>query len=70
MAADLTGQGETKETFTINFEGGMFSPTRGRHWSTNVGGIENLRKQGRLFVVGDRLAWKKFLVRRRGVEGV
>jgi len=61
MAADFTGQGETKETFTITFDGRKFLPTHGRHWSTNLNGIESLRKEGRLFVVGDRLAWKKYL---------
>jgi adenine-specific DNA-methyltransferase len=35
MAADLTGQGETRDSFQIDFGGNIYSPTHGRHWSTN-----------------------------------
>ena len=63
MAADLTGQGETASSFDIEFEGRRFTPTIGRHWSTNQPGIERLRIQRRLFQVGKkgRLAWKRYL---------
>ena len=62
MAADLTGQGETSTTFQILFNSRKFSPTSGRHWSTNPIGIERLRSQNRLYQVGERgrLAWKRY----------
>ena len=62
MAADLTGQGETTSSFRIEFQGRVFLPTSGRHWSTNPAGIERLRFQNRLYQVGDqgRLAWKRY----------
>ena len=62
MAADLTGQEETSSSFQIEFNDRTFSPTRGRHWSTNPAGIERLRSQGRLYQVGEkgRLAWKRY----------
>lgn len=63
MAADLTGQGETKDSFLIDFAGRKYEPTKGRHWSTNQQGIERLRRQNRLYSIGEqgRLAWKRYL---------
>ena len=62
MAADLTGQGATDSEFSIEFGGKQFFPSKNRHWSTNPEGIENLRKQNRLYQVGEkgRLAWKRY----------
>ena len=59
-ANDLASPGESAETFSITFSHREYRPNPGTHWRTTKEGIESLRSLGRLFAVGDRLAWKRF----------
>ena len=59
-ANDLTSPGESRETYSINFEGRDYWPNPGTHWRTTKEGIEIVRQVNRLFAVGDRLAWKRY----------
>ncbi len=61
MADNLTGQGEAGNTEPSTFQGRCFRPTRGRHWSTTQSGLSAMSGAGRLTVVGERLAWKRYL---------
>ena len=61
MLADLTGQGETKDgSRNLSFQNKIYSPTKGRHWSTNEMGIRRLRYSNRLYATKQRLGWKRF----------
>jgi len=59
-ANDLASPGESKEKFTIEFGGRVYSPNPGTHWRTTEEGFKTLRRLNRLFAVGDRLAWKRY----------
>jgi adenine-specific DNA-methyltransferase len=61
MPADLTGQGTAGNQEQFSYGGRTFSPTAGRHWSTTPAGLAALEAQDRLFVIGDRLSWKRYL---------
>ena len=61
MLADLTGQGETKDgSRDLYFHNKAYSPTKGRHWSTNDIGIQRLKYSDRLYTTKQRLGWKRF----------
>ena len=58
---NLTSQsGGPTTQFPVEFEGRSFFPAKGG-WKTNSIGIENLRRDGRLFVVGDTLRYVRYL---------
>lgn len=58
---NLTSQsGGPTTQFPVEFEGRTFFPAKGG-WKTNAEGMENLRKEGRLFVVGDTLRYVRYL---------
>jgi adenine-specific DNA-methyltransferase len=59
-ANDLTSPGESGDKFSVVFGEREYWPNPGTHWRTTKDGIETLRKQGRLFAVGDRLAWRRY----------
>ncbi|QFG38454.1 adenine-specific DNA-methyltransferase [Paracoccus pantotrophus] len=58
---NITSQsGGPTTQFPVEFEGKTFFPSKGG-WKTNSEGMENLRKEGRLFVVGDTLRYVRYL---------
>ena len=58
---NLTSQsGGPTTQFPVEFEGRTFFPAKGG-WKTNTKGMENLRRAGRLFVVGNTLRYVRFL---------
>lgn len=60
-AADISGQGETNSgSFEFTFEGKKYTPSSGRHWSTNFEGMQNLLKLNRIVSQGNTLAYKRF----------
>lgn len=60
-AADISGQGETTTGgFPFVFEGQVYYPSKGRHWSTNGAGMKNLKRAGRILVQGNTLAYKRY----------
>lgn len=59
-ANDLTSPGESGEKYSVRVEGREYWPNAGTHWRTTKAGIETLRSLGRLFAVGDRLAWRRY----------
>jgi adenine-specific DNA-methyltransferase len=60
-AADISGQGETKTgSFSFEFDGQVYSPSKGRHWSTNEAGMEILKRAGRIIAQGNTLAYKRY----------
>jgi len=60
-AADISGQGETKTgSFEFEFEGKIYLPPKGRHWSTNKEGMEELRSKNRIIAQGRGLAYKRY----------
>ena len=57
---DLTSQsGGPTTRFDVEFEGRIFFPKTGG-WKTNKVGMENLRKDNRLFIVGDTLRYVRY----------
>jgi adenine-specific DNA-methyltransferase len=59
-ANDLTSPGESGEKYSVQFAGREYWPNSGTHWRTTKAGIETVRNMGRLFAVGDRLAWRRY----------
>lgn len=58
---NITSQsGGSTTQFPVEFEGKTFFPLKGG-WKTNSEGMENLRKEGRLFIVGDTLRYVRYL---------
>lgn len=58
---NITSQsGGPTTQFPVEFEGKTFFPSKGG-WKTNSEGMENLRQEGRLFVVGDTLRYVRYL---------
>ncbi|MDP2188805.1 MAG: site-specific DNA-methyltransferase [Sphingobacteriaceae bacterium] len=59
--SDLSAQtGSIKETFNVNYEGRVFSPSKGRLWQTHEEGMKRLIKLGRVFAQGSRLRYIRF----------
>lgn len=62
-AADISGQGETSSgSFPFEFEGKVYYPSKGRHWTTSKDGMDTLKKQGRILSQGNTLAYKRYEV--------
>jgi adenine-specific DNA-methyltransferase len=60
--SDLTSSGYTPScTYPIEFEGQTFETKRGKSWRTTSQGVEVLKAQGRLFVLGKKLYYKMYL---------
>ena len=58
--ANLTSSGVGSTTFPFELDGIVYSPSRGTHWKTNLPGMENLRRAGRLTGNGKTLAYKRY----------
>jgi adenine-specific DNA-methyltransferase len=60
-ASDISGQGETESgSFEFEFEGKIYLPSKGRHWSTNKEGMEVLKIKKRIISQGKGLAYKRY----------
>jgi adenine-specific DNA-methyltransferase len=57
--SDLASSGYTPScTFPIDFNGETFETRRGKSWGTTPGGVEELKRKARLFVLGKKLYYK------------
>jgi len=60
--SDLASSGYTPScTFPIQFDGKTFETKRGKSWRTTPEGIEVLKQQNRLFVLGRKIYYKMYL---------
>ncbi len=60
-ASDISGQGETQSgSFDFEFEDRIYHPSKGRHWSTNFEGMEQIKKSNRIISQGNTLAFKRY----------
>ena len=60
--SDLTSSGYTPScTFPIDFEGRVFETKRGKSWRTTRDGVDRLKNNSRLFVLGKKLYFKMYL---------
>ncbi len=60
-ASDISGQGETASgSFNFEFDGQLFLPSQGRHWSTNEAGMRTLANANRIISQGKTLAYKRY----------
>ncbi|MBI4745222.1 MAG: site-specific DNA-methyltransferase, partial [Deltaproteobacteria bacterium] len=60
-ASDISGQGETANgSFPFEFEGTIYYPSKGRHWSTSKEGMEAVRNKNRIISQGNTLAYKRY----------
>ena len=57
---DLQSAGEIQTDQRFGFQGKEWVPRRGYHWSTNVRGLHNLSKAGRVELVGKNLRYKRY----------
>lgn len=57
----LSSSGQSKESFTYDFEGKTYSCDRNSHWKTTKEGIKNLEKHQRLEAYGTTLSYRRFL---------
>ena len=57
---DLQSRGETRTDQKFLFQGKEYVPRSGYHWSTNVQGLHNLSKVGRIELVGNNLRYKRY----------
>ncbi len=57
---DLQSAGEIQTDQRFWFQGKEWVPRRGYHWSTNVRGLHNLSKAGRVELVGKNLRYKRY----------
>ena len=65
---DLTSQRQGRDnstagamSFSFGFQGQDFTPSRGRGWTTTVGGMNRLRNAGRIDVTGENLSYRRHL---------
>ena len=60
--SDTTSQDETATgSFSVKFEGKIYKPPPDRHWSTTKEGMDRLITKNRIFVIGNRLRYKRYL---------
>ncbi len=60
--SDTTSQGETESgIFEVVFNGKSYYPPKNRHWSTTKEGMYRLINANRIFAVGNRLRYKRYL---------
>jgi adenine-specific DNA-methyltransferase len=57
----MEGAGASGNTEPFEFEGRLFRPKKGKHWSTNPGGMTALAKARRLIVIGNSLRFVNYL---------
>ena len=60
--SDTTSQGKTSTgSFPIEYNGKIYIPPKNRHWSTNQEGMQRLIENNRLFAIGNRLRYKRYI---------
>jgi adenine-specific DNA-methyltransferase len=59
-SALISQSGGESATFLIEVEGIKYKPSANTFWKTNLSGIENLKKAGRLFPSGKTLNYKRY----------
>jgi adenine-specific DNA-methyltransferase len=60
--SDLASSGYTAScTFPIEFQGETFNTKNGKSWRTTPEGVEKLKSENRLFVLGSKLYYKMYL---------
>ena len=57
---DLQSAGETQSDQKFLFQGKEYISRSGYHWSTNVNGLHNLAKVGRVELVGNSLRYRRY----------
>ena len=59
----LMSDGETKgeSSYPFEFEGRVFVPNPGKHWSTSVSGLKRLAENGRIVLFKNRLNFRSYL---------
>ena len=57
---DLQSAGETQTNQKFLFQGKEYVSRNGYHWSTNLQGLQNLAKVGRIELVGNNLRYKRY----------
>jgi adenine-specific DNA-methyltransferase len=59
----LLSDGETKGASSLPFEfnGRVFNPNKGKHWSTGVGGLKKLAELKRIVLFKDKLNFKSYV---------
>ena len=57
----LVSMGASESDRPIDFEGKLFRPTRGRHWSVKSEGVQRIGLSGRLFAQGENLRFIYYL---------
>jgi len=57
---NVTSQDESKELQPFEFEGKIYDPPKGRHWSVNVGNMSKLAEKGRIVVSGTSLRYVRY----------
>jgi len=61
MAGDLTAMGTEPNRYEVRFRGKSYEPTVGRQWATHRAGMTKLILANRVFKVGERLAYMRYL---------
>ncbi len=57
----LSSSGQSKTTFSYNFNGVEYNCDKNSHWKTTKKGIENLDKEDRLEAYGTTLSYRRFI---------
>ena len=57
---DLSSQGSASEEQPFEFEGQVYYPPRGRHWSVTEKGLRRLRELGRIVKTDNNLQYKRY----------
>ncbi len=58
--AMISQSGGEKSSFPVELDGKKFLPSTGTFWKTNQGGMEMLKRAGRLLAVGNTLVYKRY----------
>lgn len=62
QSSPTMSSGETPEgSKAFEFEGKKYYPSKGRHWSVSIDGLQEVGKIGRLYPIGNTLTYKKYL---------
>ncbi len=57
----LQSQGSSTKTQEFEFEGKIYKPSSGSHWKTDIDGMNQLAKAGRIISSGKSLSYKRYI---------
>lgn len=57
----LYSDGEANYDQTFEFQGKLYKPRSGKHWSTHIQGMKNLAKKNRIEIMGKVLRYRRFV---------